>query len=127
MSEKSIEFTIRIISSIGDSPSIRSMLPTAPSREGVGDRGRDYRFFLDVLEFNSTDFEDSLEISAKVAVQYADLLTTFDVEIDLWCTIHGDSNFSGMAISPSIMNMLGQHQVHLVLSVYAATKGTEAE
>lgn len=89
----------------------------------------DHRVFWDFNNSEKHPFDEVWPAVVDWASRLADALATIeDAALALWCTIHTDSEFAGLALQAAHMQALGSRKVDLAISVYAnpGEKGLES-
>jgi len=69
-------------------------------------------------------FDDALSRAVNWACGYAELLSPIeDASLLLWCEVHSETEFAGLAFQSADMMRLGQCGMDLLVSVYAEQEG----
>jgi hypothetical protein len=88
--------------------------PSTPTRD-------DHRVFWEFNQSNAILFEDVWSSVVQKSIIYANtLIPISDADMSIWCSIHTDTEFAGLALEATQMKTLGEHGVALVISTYAS-------
>jgi hypothetical protein len=112
-----VEFDLRMFVKDSSIEKVDSILvrPTRRSKDNDGV----HRLFWEIQSYTGVVFEEGLKEAAAAAVQ---LLRPLDVvnEFDptLWCVVHSENEFFGLALETSLMEFFATNGLCLVISVY---------
>jgi hypothetical protein len=100
---------------------IARCVASLPERMSPASNSRDdHRVFWRFEGAKGESFDDALSRAVKWAHHQAELLSSIDdVALSLWCEVHSDSEFAGLALQAVDMKRMGDSEIDLLISVYA--------
>lgn len=114
------EFELMLLVDDTDLERLRSSLP-GPSR-CVRDNEGNHRLLWAVSTYSGTAFEDELKNAIEGSIS---LLRTIhdanEFNPTLWCLVHSEKEFFGLALDTSLMKEMTAYGLSLVISVYTDT------
>lgn len=121
-------FTLCVSSRRHEVNDIARCIGAKPTRVSEASEARDHhRVFWDFGHSWDESFDDACPRAIAWAGVCADLLSRIDdAAVTLWCEVHSDSEFAGLALQGEQLMDLGARKISLVLSVYAKPDASQA-